>query len=475
MVKYLYYGFFIFLVTAGLYLGYKRPWAGLMACLFVLPYDRLGVDTLKMDVNTLFLLACFAGCFIRCRWGMFRNLRYAWFIYLMSVWLIICLAISLRTGDYAQYRLADGGSIDPVYAATRHFYFIGGAFLFYVFSSYVLLRWPLWDKYLVSFAASTFYYALTYVLSYRLHLNVPQPLQTVYSDESLTPAFSGYGSSGLLGEYAITVIAFAITLLRFLKIPKLYKMMAGISVILSIQFIISTSSRAALVGLIILVCLLCFNRGWGSWDSLKQAFIPAVLIVLAFFLIPMLPDYYEVKEKITGTMDNIHAPGGSDFDTLFNRTYKADLPEIARVSGWTGVGPFYADKLNDHILVSHTVYVNWIAKIGFIGLALYLILLSKIALDLWKCRRNVGEQNRRLAWMLLILLPVLLVNQCFHSYEMTSSAAARMWFLFAMAGVLATSGDRPPRMPGPLCRTRDRQVRNRARNVPSVWAARFQS
>jgi hypothetical protein len=375
------------------------------------------------------------------------------FIYALAAWVAVSLALSYSSGSYTVYH--DGAraddTIQPWVAATRYLYILVGAWLLYIYASHVMSEWPAWEECTVAFSASTIYYAITYVFGFWLDFDLPEFLSPLYGDERFRWAFPGYaGASGLTAEYAITVFAFAVVGLRYLRLSIRANILSVAAILLSILFVFSTSSRSGMLGLALAVSVLFLVRV--KRERGKALAIAVALLSLAMIAIPLLqssPYYYKLAEKLDLTKATIaQGTAGQDMDTLLNRPYRAALGELVQRSGWVGAGPFLSQMMLGSELVSHSLLANWIARIGFVGLALQVGFLYRIGMDLRKARRLSSVRERGLVVMFWALMPALFLNQIFHCYEMTSAANCRMWLLFAMIAVL--SRQRAEAQPGLL-------------------------
>ena len=312
--------------------------------------------------------------------------------------------------------------------------------MLYVHAVYVTDRWPNWKMYIGAFLASCSYYAVTYVFSYRLGLDVPGWLETVFPGEIRSEVFGGYdGGSGLAGEYATTLFALAAVAMVAIELRSWQRAGAVLVLFFSVLFVVSSTSRSAAIGLaIVAVGIIGVASQAGRRRASRALAILAGLAVSLVWLSSWSGLSF-LSEKF-GDWSAVGADGHLSADEATRRPYHT-LPEIVAASGLCGAGPLHAEAMLGSNLVSHCLVVNWIATIGLVGMSVQLAFLVLIGRDVWKAARRCVGEEKAIALGLGALLLALAENQFFHSYEQTSASMLRMWFLYAMAAVLANRVD----------------------------------
>ena len=425
----------IFGLLLGIALAFYAPRAGFLLALFLIPYEGIRFASTGLAINSFYVVGYSAAWLVRTGFAPLAAVPHRNLLLAMVCWTGVSLFASGFTDSFLAFNTRD---ISPLRAALRYLVPSASAALFYVVAAHRLLLEPRWTACLACFAASVSYYTITYIFSWRLQMDIPLPLQATLCGGDITlPNFSGYnGASGLVAEYLVVVFLFGLILLAQPGIRIWTRLLALVSMAATIPMLLETTSRAALgalgAGTLLIVGIQIWHRRFGWFQALSASAVVAGLC--AMILYTPLGDL--IKSKIEVAFTGGYANNASSFDAISNRPYVRDMQEVAVWSGFVGNGPFQAGDMNGSLLVSHSLYVSYLARTGAVGLFLLLLFIGSVLWGGVSAARDDDPTTRYHALVFISILSCLLVGELFNAYDQEASSAMMFALLYGFIAAL---------------------------------------
>jgi hypothetical protein len=210
------------------------------------------------------------------------------------------------------------------------------------------------------------------------------PYQTINSNSKYVRILSTLRGSNPLGAYLIIPL----TMLSAYFLQKKGKLKSALMIVLTLTVLVFSFSRSAWIGALVAMLIVCFYSIRSKKIRTNLTFLLIAVLIIGSLGVYALRNNHKVQNLIFHTQS--HSSAKISSDQAHESAVIIGIKEVLKDpvgKGPGSAGP--ASVYNNHpARIAEDYYVQIAQESGFIGLALYLIIIGLIGYHFWRERHN---------------------------------------------------------------------------------------